>query len=75
MLQNSRCFVQYFFEYQFFKKQQNTVIAPPQYIIPICAMPDSGQHPDNQNVADLLCDPAAVSAQRNIDIFFKPGTK
>ena len=59
---------------QLFDEQQDAVIDTPCGKVPVGAVPDAGQQPDNADVDELTADAAAVAAEGNVDIFLKPGT-
>ena len=55
--------------------QQDRKAQPPQNKVPACPVPQTGQHPDNENVPQPFCLRYAVSAERNIDVVPEPGAE
>lgn len=56
----------------FFQNQKNTKIHAPDQKIPSFPMPDSGQRPDDQDIAKLDIPPSSVTSQRNVNVLPKP---
>ena len=59
----------------FFKTNQQKQKACPEQKIPVRAVPDAGQHPDDEEVAQSLCFSAAASAKGDVDVVAEPGAK
>ena len=57
---------------QLFDAKQHTEIQAPEQEIPARSVPDTRQHPDNQNVDKLPEQSFPIAPQRNINIFLKP---
>ena len=75
MLNCGRKLLQILSEEQLLKQQQHTIVDAPDHEIPVRSVPDSGQKPDNHDVADLLPLSLPVSSERDVDIFTEPGSK
>ena len=56
----------------FLNDQQNKEPQSPQHKVPACTMPQSGQSPDNQQVAGSFSFAAPAAAERKIDVFSEP---
>lgn len=63
------------FERILFQQQQNPVIQAPCHECPRRAVPQAGQDPDNQQVADALWRAYTAAAKRDIHIVTEPAAK
>ena len=62
-------------ENKFLKNQQNSVIQAPNYKIKACAVPKTCQKPYNEQVTDCFSRSFFASAERKINIAFKPASE
>ena len=58
---------------ELFDQQQHTVVQAPEQEVPVRAVPQAGQAPDDENVAHPLPPGNAVAAERDVHIVAKPG--
>ena len=63
------------FQYKFFQDQKDAIVNAPQHIVPVGAVPDTSEHPDDENIPDLLHQTFPVSSQWDVNVFPKPGAQ
>ena len=68
-----RPFFQVFQQEYLLDGQQHKIVQAPADKVPVGAVPDAGQRPDHQHVEQLPGQPAAVAAQRDVDVIPEPG--
>jgi len=56
------------FEQEFFSQKQQTVVHTPGHEVPAGTVPEAGQQPDDEDVADIFPEADPVAAQGNIHI-------
>ena len=75
MPEHARHFFKSVAEKQLFRNQQHAEKKPPCDEVPTCAVPESGQTPDDEDVADLLPCACAAAAKRDVNIIPEPGAE
>lgn len=72
MAQQAGQVLQHTAQHELFEEEQYAVINAPEQKRPVCAVPDAGQQPDEQQVRDGAYRPGAAAAAGNIDIVAEP---
>ena len=75
MAKECRCFIEVFFEPHFFDDKKRSVKKPPDYELPVGAMPETGEEPHNKNVEKEAGLADSVAAKGNIDVITEPASK
>ena len=72
MLKQDGSFPKQFTERTPFEQLEHTMKSSPDYKIPACTMPDSGQEKHGEKIGVCTQFSLAISAQRNIDVVPEP---
>ncbi len=56
----------------FLDKKKYKIVHAPYYEIPRCAVPQTGQEPDNEQIENLPPGTLSVAAQRDVDVIAEP---
>lgn len=75
MPQNGIPMLQAVFQNMLFQHEKYKEIQSPEDIVPACAMPHTGQRPDNEHIKNLAALAAAIPSQRNIDVIAEEGAQ